>query len=234
MSNSDFVNFSTNFIETIRKFQDSYTEISPPGYYLPLGPGMCLFELLANELFRIHNLLSELTDVKIISVAGSPIGNVVAPKGSLAVDYVNARTYQNVDGATTWTELAIVQSAAESVFSLCDASVVVGDLVYLNTAQNRMEKALATTISTLPAIGFVMNKSDATHAEIATDGNVTVLTDDAGAALVSGYIYFVSTTVAGKITRIAPTASGHFIQKVGSALNQTTVLVNLDSDLVMM
>lgn len=46
-----------------------------------------------------------LGNIQLLEVDANPDGSVTAPKGSAAFDSVNAKSYQNLDGATKWQEV---------------------------------------------------------------------------------------------------------------------------------
>jgi hypothetical protein len=87
---------------------------------------------------------------------------------------------------------------------------VLHDLVYI-TGNNTVDKANATSIATVPAIGFVTLKPTTTSCLLTYYGEVAGF-----AGLIPGAIYYLSTTV-GLMTTTAPSASGDVVQKVGVA-----------------
>lgn len=121
---------------------------------------------------------------------------------------------------------------------LCAASVVLGDAVYTDPGASELRKAKADGLATMPCVGFVISKPDATHAVIRTDGNLTGLLDDVGGVLLPGVGYFVSSTAAGKITSTPldspPLPSGYVSQAIGEVAPNGSLMINLDSDLVVL
>ena len=93
-----------------------------------------------------------------------------------------------------------------------------GDIVYIydDSGTIKARKAIATDASKA-AIGFVKESA-------ATDGEVKVYFEgviSGLSSLVVGKCYFLSDTNAGQVQDNPPTVSGHYVQRVGSAISTT-------------
>lgn len=118
--------------------------------------------------------------------------------------------------------------ADEGTFS-CLAGVAVRDVVYVSAA-NTVAKAQANAAGTMPAIGFVSAKPNATTATVRFSGEL-----DGFAGLTPNATYYVSASSAGSITATAPsTHAVDFQQAVGVAKDADTLLIDVDRDLVAM
>jgi hypothetical protein len=103
---------------------------------------------------------------------------------------------------------------------ICPAGVAIRDVVY-EFGANNCDKANASTIATMPAIGVVMSKPTPTSCVVARSGEVAgfgVLTADVP--------YFVG-TIAGTLTSSAPAGTGRVVQPVGYARNTDVLVVEL-------
>jgi hypothetical protein len=116
----------------------------------------------------------------------------------------------------------------------CDPSVVVNDLVFVDTA-GMVQQASAASIATAPAVGLVLSKPSATFV-VAQVGNGIVgpLMDDQGNPVVPGTTYYLSPTVAGKITPTPPSQSGEVLQEIGIGLLGNQLLLFLDGNVVLL
>lgn len=107
----------------------------------------------------------------------------------------------------------------------CDASVTVGNVVYLSGA-NMVARADADDVLSQPVIGIVSSKSSITQALVKYNGEMDIFT-----GLVPGSTYFLS-LAPGEFTTIAPSSQGSIVQKIGFAKNTTTLVVLIDRDYV--
>lgn len=103
----------------------------------------------------------------------------------------------------------------------CDAGVVVGDWVRINSSSIAV-KALADDPSNSHVMGLVEAKASSTVCSIRVSG-VSAVTF---AGLDPTLEYFLSPTTAGAMTTTVPTGSGHIVLRVGKALNSTTIVVD--------
>ena len=114
-------------------------------------------------------------------------------------------------------------------------AVGIGTPVYVSAADTVLN-ALANALSTSEIIGLVVDISVAPGdpARILTDGRITATTaqwdavsDEIG-GLAAGSVYYLDPTTAGKLTKIAPTAEGEVVVRVGKALSSTTLEISID------
>jgi len=105
---------------------------------------------------------------------------------------------------------------------LCDASVYVGALVYIEggTAFN----GLADDMSTSKVIGIVEDKSSTTTCDIRIGG----LSDEIFTGLDDNNNYFLSPSVAGGITLTAPNTSNHVVVKIGNPITDKIMLIGIE------
>lgn len=103
----------------------------------------------------------------------------------------------------------------------CDASVYVGAAVRMDSfgvAQN----ALADSVDNANVIGFVVAKASPTSCTIRFLG---VTEGDIFAGLDVTKEYYLSSTVAGDITTVAPSTPGEVLVKLGQPFSATKFLV---------
>lgn len=108
----------------------------------------------------------------------------------------------------------------------CPTTVSVGDAVY-GTGPDSVDRAQANSISTVPAIGFVLAKPTTTTASVQYFGEVAGFS-----GLSTGSTYYLSDTVAGGITTTAPSTTGFIVQKVGFAKDSTTLVAVVNREFV--
>jgi len=126
---------------------------------------------------------------------------------------------------------ALVAALTPPPLFLYVPGVALGDLVTI-VAPDTAGKANATSIATMPAIGFVNSFVGATQLTI-----VMVGTRGGFVGLVPGTSYYVDNAVPGGITSNVtngnpgdPFVTGNVIQKIGVAINPTTMLVAMGSE----
>jgi len=102
----------------------------------------------------------------------------------------------------------------------CDSSVTVGSVVYLDAA-GVAYKAKADDKATSNFIGIVINKTSSTLCDIRVSGTTTALF----VGLDPTKEYFLSATVAGEISTVVPTTSGHVRIRVGQPYSATKLVV---------
>ena len=126
---------------------------------------------------------------------------------------------------------ALVAALTPPPLFLYVPGVALGDLVTI-VSPDTVGKANATLIATMPAIGFVNSFVGATQLTI-----VMVGTRGGFVGLVPGTSYYVDNAVPGGITsNVAngnpgdPFVTGNVIQKIGVAINPTTMLVAMGSE----
>ena len=111
------------------------------------------------------------------------------------------------------------------------AAITIGQPVYI-IAADTVDLALADAQATSGVIGLVSDASiDSTDVgTILTDGILTSTdwTEVVGAAtLTVGSVYFLSDVDAGMLTTTAPTTTGSFVTRVGTAISTTTLEVTI-------
>jgi len=159
------------------------------------------------------------------SDAGSPEGILVGNPGDLYSDKTAGALYVKQTGVTS-TGWMLLGSGVSTAPYTCPATVAVNDVVYI-TGSDAVDKALATSVATMPAVGFVVAKPSPTTCILRYHDEQTGF-----AGLTPGATYYVSDTVPGGISTAAPVAPppGHVIQRVGFARNPTTLVVFIDRD----
>jgi hypothetical protein len=98
----------------------------------------------------------------------------------------------------------------------CTVAEQVRDVVF-EAAANFVRQANASVAGNMPAVGIVISKPTPTTCILAQSGEIPGYS-----GLSPGTPYFVSNSVPGAITSVAPSSSGHFVQRVGYAKNGTT------------
>lgn len=111
------------------------------------------------------------------------------------------------------------------------AAITIGQPVYIQGA-NTVDLALADAKATSGVIGLVLDASidSSVVGTILTDGILTSTdwTAVVGAAtLTIGSVYFLSDVDAGMLTTTAPTTTGSFVTRVGTAISTTTLEVTI-------
>ncbi|MEI8397094.1 MAG: hypothetical protein WCF85_20410, partial [Rhodospirillaceae bacterium] len=127
-----------------------------------------------------------------------------------------------------------------SYTALPEVAVEVGQMIHL-TPTNLLTLSRADIEDTALVVGVVVAGAAAGHAAKfsvgrAAGGTVdhpverpdwSALTEDGAATLVPGASYFLSTTLAGGITRTPPTVRGQWVVPVGHAVAPTVLHVTL-------
>lgn len=150
-----------------------------------------------------------------------------SPIGTFYLQTTGSVLWQRkTSSATSWEVVGGGSSAATTLVSatvyVCPPTVVVGDLVYLDSA-DEVGLASADSPDTMPTLGAVHSKTDATHCLVQYNGDLggfSGLTVDA--------TYYVSDSDPGKITDVPPSAAGSVLQVVGKARNTTTLILSVD------
>ena len=111
------------------------------------------------------------------------------------------------------------------------AAITIGQPVYIQGA-NTVDLALADAKATSGVIGLVSDASidSAAVGTILTDGILTStdwMAVVGAATLKAGSVYFLSDVAAGTLTTTAPTTTGSFVTRVGTAISTTTLEVTI-------
>jgi hypothetical protein len=120
----------------------------------------------------------------------------------------------------------------DSYYALADAAMSAGQVLYIKS-NGHVAPARANAAATTGAIGLVF--ADVDTGETAcyiTEGHITLADWSAVAGVVSltpGSNYFLSTSAAGKIVAVAPTAQGDYVVRVGRATSGTTLDIEIGS-----
>ena len=137
--------------------------------------------------------------------------NVIVAAG-LTPDHANTNQLsQAIAALVTLSNRAVILEAA--VF---EASVVNGEAVYWDAGNNRFDEAIADGTAKQNCVGF----ADVTNSKVYAFG-VTALF----IGLTPGAKYYLSTTVAGGITTVLPSAN---VVQVGIAKSATDLLTDID------
>lgn len=111
------------------------------------------------------------------------------------------------------------------------AAITIGQPVYIQGADT-VDLALADAKATSGVIGLVSDASidSSVVGTILTDGILTSTDWTAvvgEATLTVGSVYFLSDVTAGTLTTTAPTTTGSFVTRVGTAISTTTLEVTI-------
>lgn len=111
------------------------------------------------------------------------------------------------------------------------AAITIGQPVYIQGA-NTVDLALADAKATSGVIGLVLDASidSSVVGTILTDGILTStdwMAVVGAATLTVGSVYFLSDVDAGMLTTTAPTTTGSFVTRVGTAISTTTLEVTI-------
>ena len=104
----------------------------------------------------------------------------------------------------------------------CDATVDVGDYVYIR-ADGVLDKALADDISTMPAIGKVVSKPNATTCVFKDK-----LIDEDYSGVTPKQEFFISSTVAGSIQDFPPEDPSEVSQMIGFGVDTEKIYIDID------
>jgi hypothetical protein len=113
-------------------------------------------------------------------------------------------------------------------------TLVAGTPIYHTTTANNIDKARANARGTMPCDGIIVVDAGTGTSAVYQDSGILSLstaqwdtvTGQTG-GLTAGSEYFVDPATAGKLTITAPTTTGQFIQKVGTASSTTELHIQL-------
>jgi len=103
----------------------------------------------------------------------------------------------------------------------CTVAEQVRDVVF-EAASNFVRQANAGIAGNMPAVGVIISKPTPTTCILAQSGEIPGYS-----GLSPGAPYFVSNSVPGTITPVAPSGSGHFVQRIGYSKNGTTLRLEI-------
>ncbi len=126
--------------------------------------------------------------------------------------------FDNELGLIIWRDQFVIVSGRP--YS-CPVAVSVGDAVFI-TGADAVDRADASSVATSPAFGFVRFKPSTTSCLVQSAGEM-----DAFGALVAGDTYYLSDSVPGGITNVAP-SGGPTVQPLAFARNATTLVILID------
>lgn len=106
----------------------------------------------------------------------------------------------------------------------CPGTVAVGDVVYI-TGSNTVDQASAGSLATIPVVAFVSAKPTAVTAVLHLHGPLGGFV-----GLTPGAGYFVSIVPGGMTATVNSYVPGNVVQRVGTALTSTTLLVSISPD----
>lgn len=161
-------------------------------------------------------------------------GAVTAAKADVAGasgDWVFAADKLRLTGFPTIPSAVATKAFAESLIGgvvtvPCPGTVSVGDVVRVSGA-DLVDRADASAVATMPVVAFVSAKPTGTTATLWFAGALAVFS-----GLTPGAEYFVDVAAGAITTNVAGFVAGNVVQRVGVALNGTTLLVNISSDFV--
>lgn len=110
----------------------------------------------------------------------------------------------------------------------CASGISVGDAVYIDSSDN-IVLADASNSSLYPCIGIVKSKPTATTAVVLYSGEISTFS-----ALTIGATYYLSDLLAGAIVDTPPSTAGSIIQSIGVAKNDTTLVVMMDRNFILL
>jgi hypothetical protein len=120
-------------------------------------------------------------------------------------------------------------------------SLVKGAPVYKNSTSDEVDKARANAAGTARVYGLVYDTTIATTAQgtIATDGPLIATTTEWDAVtgqtggLTPGAMYFLDPATAGKLTTTPPTTAGQLVVKVGEAVSDVELEINISDPILL-
>lgn len=121
------------------------------------------------------------------------------------------------------------QPGSQSFEADCPATVELGDWVYVTgpTIGGRYQVAQAdvTTLDKMPALGVVTAKPTATSCRVQWEGEAAGFS-----GLTPRRVYYLQQD--GSIDLVPPSGAGHYVQRLGTALDASVLLVSFNSALI--
>lgn len=99
-----------------------------------------------------------------------------------------------------------------------------GEAVYCRASDGKVARAVASgTFDEANVAGFAQTtKLTGEEVRVLIYGTLPVTGVDAGS------IYYLSAGTPGSITKVAPTTAGHYVTRIGEAINSATLVVQLE------
>lgn len=111
--------------------------------------------------------------------------------------------------------------------AICDIGLVVGQFVYLD-GTGEFNAGLSDAIATSDVSGVIVDVDSA--------GSPCIVKATGGQSgyfgLTPGSVYYLSETVPGGLQATVPTTTGHIIKRVGTAIDSTTLMIDLTQRLI--
>lgn len=210
--------------------------------YVPVSGALwALISISSGDGTPAITLGSSVTDrstLNYTAIPDTPVGNfrlaaVALYAGQTAV--VMTRTQQDIFDLR-WPQEFTASSPVmyEHVTNTDSITLLIGMVVYMNAA-NSARAAKADDYATVLVAGLMTSTvASGSAGEMQLNGQLTALTTEwdvvtgGTGGLDPGQYYYLSPSVVGGITTIAPSAPGQFCVKVGLALSTTTMLIDID------
>lgn len=159
-------------------------------------------------------------------VARRPLVNI---DGQIA----NLPATDTLDASSSEVDVLLLNNGGITAASICSPVYISGSGAF--------SLARANAPATEGVIGLVKDASiaPASNGAIQSDGLFTATTAEwdfvtgLSGGLTPGSIYFLSSTAAGKITNVAPTASGSYIRPLGRALSETSLEITIQPSILL-
>ena len=113
--------------------------------------------------------------------------------------------------------------SSDGYFS-CTIDVLIGDLVYI-AGPDFIDTSDRTDVTTTPCVGIVIDKPTALTATILFSGRCSIFV-----GLIPGTQYYLGPF--GALTPTPPIENGEVFQRIGVAVNTTTLWVTIDPPIV--
>lgn len=108
----------------------------------------------------------------------------------------------------------------------CTPAESIGDAVYVS-GPGMVAQARANTILTTYVVGIIIAKPSATTCTVQVSDTFGIYS-----GLTPGVTYFLSDTTPGAITATAPTTTGTLVERVGVAIDSSTIVIMPDPTIV--
>lgn len=229
------------------KVWDGTTPHARPSKDVYKGPDGEIGNRHSAEIIALEELLNDVIEILTLLENPGAANSVLGVKNDQST--LEYKTLVEGSGVTIThgTEtITIASSAGAPEVDIADLTnnnanpIVIGTPVYCESA-GKVDLAKADASATVQAIGLVKDVSIAASAggDIQTDGVLVATTAqwDAVAGttggLTPGSVYFLSATTAGKLTETAPTTIGHYVVRVGVALDTTEMEITFSQPILL-